>query len=216
HYIGGLSEGQNLNHYFNYLGIMEDLNLKQMDLNGFDEISFDNDDRVYKYAQGYENFVRSLSVQFPEEAENIEQYCQELRQMCRNFPLYNLKKGVPYYDKIKIFEEGAKSRIEMVTDNEKLRAVLAGSNYLYAGDGERTPFYVHALSVNSYIESSYRCVNGGSQITKALIKQIKKYGGKVYNHQEVVKINFDQGVVSSVSTLKGDEVRGDIFISNIE
>src|SRR5690606_14733195 len=135
---------------------------------------------------------------------------------CRNFPLYNLKKGVPYYDKIKIFEEGAKSRIEMVTDNEKLRAVLAGSNYLYAGDGERTPFYVHALSVNSYIESSYRCVNGGSQITKALIKQIKKYGGKVYNHQEVVKINFDQGVVSSVSTLKGDEVRGDIFISNIE
>lgn len=216
HYIGGLSPGQNLNHYFNYLGILEDLNLKQMDLDGFDVISFDNDERLYKHAQGYENFVNSLSDQFPEEKQNIEQYCQELRQMCSNFPLYNLQKGAAYYDKIKIFEERAKSRIEAVTDNEKLRAVLAGSNYLYAGDGERTPFYVHALSVNSYIESSYRCVNGGSQITKALLKQIKKYGGSVYNHQEVVKIDYSEGAVSSVTTDKGDRIRGKIFISNIE
>jgi CRISPR/Cas system CSM-associated protein Csm4 (group 5 of RAMP superfamily) len=45
-----------------------------------------------------------------------------------------------------------------------------GSNFLYAGDSENVPFYVHALTVNSYIQSAYKCVKGGSQISKLLIK----------------------------------------------
>ncbi|WP_335965179.1 NAD(P)/FAD-dependent oxidoreductase [Galbibacter sp. PAP.153] len=217
HYIGGLSEGQNLHHYFTYLGIMKDLNLKKLDEDGFDVITFDNDDKEYKHAQGYDNFVRTLSAQFPEEEQNIIAYCHNLKEMCRKFPLYTLKKGKPYYDKIEIFQEKAKSCIESFTRNEKLRAVLAGTNYLYAGDSKRTPFYVHALSVNSYIESAYRCINGGSQISKTLIKQLKKYGGETYNHQEVVKFEFDgSGKLSSIKTNKGDEINADIFISNIE
>ncbi|MCB0469985.1 MAG: all-trans-retinol 13,14-reductase, partial [Flavobacteriaceae bacterium] len=71
---------------------------------------------------------------------------------------------------------GAKSFIDSLTENETLRAVLAGTNILYAGTSQ-TPFYVHALSVNSYIESAYRCVNGGSQITKLLLKKLKEHGG---------------------------------------
>ena len=31
HYLGGLSEGQNLHQYFKYLGIIQDLNLEKMD-----------------------------------------------------------------------------------------------------------------------------------------------------------------------------------------
>ena len=67
-----------------------------------------------------------------------------------------------------------------------MRAVLGGSNLLYAGEADRTPFYVHALSVNSYIESAYRCVNGGSQITKALLKRLRDVGGEAYKRHEVV------------------------------
>src|SRR6476620_10489615 len=43
HYIGGLSEGQNLNRYFKYFGLMDKLRLHRMDEIGFDHISFDND-----------------------------------------------------------------------------------------------------------------------------------------------------------------------------
>ncbi|MET0946661.1 MAG: FAD-dependent oxidoreductase, partial [Flavobacterium sp.] len=67
HYIGGLSEGQNLYKYFSYIGIMEHLNLKKMDEDAFDVISFDDDKTEYPYAQGYENFIKQLVKFFPEE-----------------------------------------------------------------------------------------------------------------------------------------------------
>jgi phytoene dehydrogenase-like protein len=216
HYIGGLSEGQNLHQYFKYINILKDLKLHKMDEDGFDIISFDDDPKEYKHAQGYDNFIKNLLVDFPEEEDGIHMYCDKLRETCAKFPLYSLEKGKPYYDDASIFQLPAKEFINSFTNNKKLQAVLAGSNYLYAGDRNRTPFYVHALSTNSYIQSSYRCVNGGSQITKVLIKRLKELGGEVYNHQEVVNFKTHENKISSAVTKKGVEVHGDLFISNIE
>ena len=214
HYIGGLGEGENLNRYFKYIGIMDKLHLKKMDEDGFDIISFENENSEYPHAQGYENFTKQLAGQFPDEVENIEKYCHEVRQICDSFPLYNLNADGKYDQEI--LGINAKEFIDSVTQNEKLRAVLAGSNFLYAGVAEKSPFYVHALSVNSYIQSSWRCINGGSQITKQLIKQLKSFGGETYKYQEVVKFNSDGNRVVSVQTKAGHEIAADIFISNIE
>lgn len=216
HYIGGLSEGQNLNHYFKYINIFDDLKLHKMDEDGFDIISFDNDPKEYKHAQGYENFIKNLVKDFPEEEENIKNYCKKLQETCLKFPLYCLEKGKPYYDDAEIFQLSAKTFINSFTNNKKLQAVLAGSNYLYAGDQNKTPFYVHALSTNSYIQSAYRCINGGSQITKALIKRLKEHHGETYKHHEVNKFNYVDGKITSVTTTKGIEIKGNVFISNIE
>src|SRR5881394_3733095 len=57
HYIGGLDEGQNLNRYFQYFGLMDKLRLKRMDMDGFDRISFRGDPREYRHAQGYDRFI---------------------------------------------------------------------------------------------------------------------------------------------------------------
>tara|TARA_R110000751_G_scaffold295678_1_gene404360 strand:+ start:26458 stop:27993 length:1536 start_codon:yes stop_codon:yes gene_type:complete len=216
HYIGGLSEGQNLNQYFKYLGIMDQLKLKKLDEDGFDVITFDGDPKEYKHAQGYERFEKSLLSQFPGEEKAIKTYSKKLRETCSKFPLYNLNKGNPSYGQDDIFKLNAKTYINSLTNNKKLQAVLAGTNFLYAGDGERSPFYVHALSVNSYIESAYRCINGGSQITKVLIGQIRKFGGDTFKHHEITKFNVSNGNIASVETKNGKQINGDIFISNIE
>lgn len=142
-----------------------------MDENGFDIISFDDDKTEYPHAQGFENFIEKLTQYFPEEKENLEHYCQKIKTVCKTFPLYNLESQGKYDDAILTLN--AKETIDSFTGNEKLKAVLSGSNFLYAGIAEKSPFYVHALVVNSYIESSWRCVNGGSQITKQLLKQLK-------------------------------------------
>lgn len=216
HYIGGLTKGQNLYNYFKYIDIIDDLKLKKLDEDGFDIVTFDNDDIEYKHAQGYENFTKTLIEQFPEEEKAIHLYTEKLRETCSNFPLYELKHGAPYYDNASIFKLQAKGYIDSLTNNKKLRAVLAGTNFLYAGDGERSPFYVHALSVNSYIESAYRCINGGSQITKVLIRRLKELGGDTYKNHEVVSFGFDDGKITSAKTKNGNEVHGDLFISNAE
>ncbi len=216
HYLGGLSEGQNLYRYFDYLDILDGLDLKQLDKDGFDIITFDGDETEYPHAQGYENFENSLIGQFPDEAPAIRAYTAKLRETCEKFPLYNLKLGKPYYENSNMFEFPVKKYIDSLTRNEKLKAVLAGSNLLYAGDEDKSPLYVHALSVNSYIESAYRCANGGSQITKMLVRKLKEHGGEAYNHQEVVRFDVEDKKVVSVRTGKGNVVRGDVFISNIE
>ncbi|WP_250433787.1 phytoene desaturase family protein [Hanstruepera flava] len=214
HYIGSLSKGQNLYQYFKYLGIMDSLSLKKMDEDGFDIISFDDDKKEYAYAQGYKNFKAQLIQDFPAEANAIHAYCEEMQKTCDKFPLYRLQSGIPYADGV--FRLQVKSFLESITSNKRLQAVLAGTNFLYAGDGYRTPFYVHSLSVNSYIQSAYRCVNGGSQITKLLIKRLKEHGGEVFKYHDVINLECQDNEIKSAICKNGNRIKGDIFISNIE
>lgn len=214
HYIGSLSKGENLYQYFNYLGIMDGLSLKKMDEDGFDVISFDDDENDYKYAQGFDKFIAQLTTYFPEEEKAINTYCQQIKATCDTFPLYRLKSGSPYADDVFLLQ--VKSYLESITKNKRLQAVLAGSNFLYAGDGYKTPFYVHSLSVNSYIESAYRCINGGSQITKLLVKQLKNYGGDIFKHHDVENLVCENGLIKAAICTNGNQIEGTTFISNIE
>lgn len=216
HYLGGLSKGQNLYRYFEYLDILDGLHLRKLNEDGFDIITFDNDSESYPHAQGYDNFIVQLVKQFPEEKNAIETYCKKLKEVCHKFPLYNLEEGKPYGNDAEIFQQSAKEYIDSITSNEKLRAVLAGSNLLYAGDPDKTPLYVHALSINSYIESAYRCADGGSQITKLLIRRLKENGGEARKHSEVVDMTCENKKLISVQLKDGTLVSADLFISNIE
>ena len=214
HYIGGLEEGQNLYQYFRYLGIMDDLNLQKLDEDKFDVITFNGNNEEYFHAQGYDNFANSLIEQFPDEEKSIHAYCQKLQDVCNSFPLYNLDVVSTNYDQ-SILTLKVTDYLDSITENSLLKSVLAGSNILYAGH-KKIPFYVHALSTNSYIQSSWRCIHGGGQISKLLIRKIKEFGGEVYKYQEVVKFGFEDGNLTSVITKKENIIEGDIFISNIE
>lgn len=214
HYIGGLAEGQNLYKYFDYLGIMDELKIKQMDKDGYDYVTFDGDDNKYPHAQSYENFINQLCEFFPDERETLERYCSQIREICDSFPLYNLEMGSAYNEKV--LSINAKTFFDELTDNELLKAVLAGSNSLYGGNGETTPLYVHALSVNSYIQSAWRCINGGSQISKLLVRQLRKYNGEIFKHQEVKQFQFKDDILVGAETKAGKTYYADKFISNID
>ncbi|MCY0969844.1 phytoene desaturase family protein [Chryseobacterium wangxinyae] len=215
HYLGGLSKGQNLHHFFSYLEIIKDLDLKRMDENQYDKISFGDDVVEYPHAQGYDNFVDQLSVYFPDERENLQNYCKEIQRICNYFPRYNVIGQDKYNEEI--LHLNTKRFIKSITSDETLQAVLLGSNFLYGGDSENTPFYVHALTVNSYIQSAYKCLKGGSQISRLLIRKLREYGADVYKHSEVNEFVFnDNNSLASVRTKEGEEYFARQFISNIE
>jgi all-trans-retinol 13,14-reductase len=102
-----------------------------------------------------------------------------------------------------------------ITDNERLRQVLAGNNLLYAGEQGKTPFYVHALVQHSYIESSWKCVDGGSQISRALNKIIKENGGMIIRNTEVKRIVEFDGRVDHIVLDNGEEVSARHYISGL-
>lgn len=216
HYIGGLDEGQNLNKYFHYFELMEELKLKKLDENAFDLISFDNDENVYPYAQGYENFIEQLVKKFPDDRNAIIAFCNKIREVVNHFPMYNLQPATLDEEYLDSLEVGLVDYLKSITSNEKLQNVLAGNNLLYAGRASTTPLYVHALVLNSYIESSYRCVGGGSQIERILSKNLRKRGVVLKNYAEVTSINIGEDkLVESVTINHSENVKGKKFISNI-
>jgi all-trans-retinol 13,14-reductase len=215
HYLGGLSKGQNLHSFFSYLEIMDDLELQKMDEDAYDKITFGDDEVEYPHAQGYRNFVDQLSKHFPEERQNLETYCQDIQEICNAFPRYNVVGRNNYNEEI--LHLNTKRFIESITSDQKLQSVLLGSNFLYGGNSEDVPFYVHALTVNSYVQSAFKCIRGGSQISKLLIRKLREYGAEVHKHSEVSELIFDpNNSITGVKTKEGKNYLAKQFISNIE
>lgn len=214
HYVGGLEKGQNLHTYFSYLGIMDDLKIRRMSMDAFDTVSFEGDPITYKFGQGYAQYIEGLVEFFPDERLGIEKFCEAVQNVCASFPLYNIESvddPMSYLNRLNV---NAKEFIESCTDNVKLQKVLGGTNPLFAGEGDRTPFYVLALVVNSYIESSWKFIDGGAQIAKTLVKQIRKYQGEIIKHADVKKFIFEDRTATGVQTADGRTFYADCFISN--
>jgi all-trans-retinol 13,14-reductase len=213
HYIGGLDKGQNLYQIFKYLGLMDNLKLEKMDL-AFDRVLLDGEEKEYKINQGYDAFEQEMIREFPEEEEGIRKYTKTILDICDRFPLYRLRLQRNGEEKQEAMAFSARKFIESITQNKTLRAVLAGNNMLYAGAGETTPFYIHALTVNSYLESAWRCLDGGSQISKILAQNISKSGGQIIKNREVKKLVAKDGVITTAELKDGSMIHADYFVSN--
>ena len=114
---------------------MEHLKLKKMNPDGYDFVTFDNDVNEYPHAQGYQNFKAQLLPFFPEEEKTLDEYCRKIQYTCDSFPLYNLKFGDGYQQEI--LSINAKNYFDELTENKKLRSVLAGTNFLYGGNAQK-------------------------------------------------------------------------------
>ena len=71
------------------------------------------------------------------------------------------------------------------------------------------------MILNSYIESSWKCIDGGSVIGKIMAKNIREQGGVIYRNTEVKKILVENGKVSSVELADGSHIVAKHFISNM-
>ncbi|HPI30401.1 MAG TPA: NAD(P)/FAD-dependent oxidoreductase [Bacteroidales bacterium] len=215
HFIGGLDEGQVLNRYFKYFGLMDKLDLKRMDANGFDTINFAGDPVEYKFAMGHEHFVDGLCHHFPSERKELEKYVGKLKDICNHFPLYSIRENEFQVSELQLFSENAFDYIRSVTHNRKLQNVLAGSNPLYAGIPEKTPLYVHALVNNSFIESSWRVVKGSSHIATILAESIIENGGTILKKSKVEEFIFDNKKLTGVKLTNGESFFATNIISSI-
>jgi all-trans-retinol 13,14-reductase len=216
HYVGSLDKGENLYQFFKYFGILDKLKLKRLDDDQFDVIRF-ADGAEYPYAQGFDQFAKTLISYFPEEKDAVNNYCEKIIEICSKFPLYNLKSTSDgHYLDSDILNINAHDYIASLTENVRLRNVLAGSNLLYAGTRRKTPFYVHALIMKSYLSGAYKFTDGGSQIAIQFSKVIRQHGGKIVKHKKVVSADYtEDGLVREVILSNGERVRGKQFISNV-
>lgn len=214
HYIGGIDKGQNLFKIFQYLGIMDKLEVEKLDEMAAEKIAFHGDDKEYNIAQGYPNFIKSLVDDFPEEEEAIIEYANVMRTISDKFSVFNTGED-EFFEKAKYLEIDTKAYIDTLFKNETLKNVLVGNNLIYAGISGKTPLFVHALVANSYIESAWIFKKGSGQIAKLLAKVITDNGGVVKKNKTVTRLVEENGFIQFAETSMGEIYKADHFISNI-
>ena len=213
HYIGSLDEGQVMNQFFRYVGIMDHLKVRKLDENAFDKIFYKN--RVYDYAMGYERFIDTLCQSFPHEKENLRQYTTLLKEVGNLISVDNLKKGIISTEGMKFFNTSAAGMIDKITTNSDLQSVLAGSALLYGGLREHSNFYEHAMINNSYIQGAYRFIDGSMQVPSEMINVIRTHGGTVLNNSEVTRIIVENNQVAGVEINHAERIESKYIISNV-
>lgn len=214
HYIGSIEEGQILHKYFNYLSILDDIELSSLDKTCYDIIDFRGE--RYSYANGHENFIDTLSQKFPDNVNDIKEYVKVISQVTENSPYYSFKG----FDTLNILDPAhvktsINNYIAQITDNETLQNVLTGNIPLYAGLKDKTPLYIHALISDFYINSAYRIVGSSDNIAKSLIKSLKKMGVDLFNNCEVKKIICNDKQVTSIELGDGNRIEVKNLISSI-
>lgn len=211
-YTEALGEVQILNRYFKYFGIMDELPVKQLDMDCFELVTFKN--REYKFAQGHENFIETLSTQFPSEKDNLKKYIAQLGSVCNQFPLYNI--DAPLDFNTNVFEgKSAYEYLSSVTPNYDLQQLLAGTNLLYAGVKNKTPMYIHALINYSFISSAWRIPGGSHQLVQLLAKTIINNGGTILRRKQVEKLIIEKNEIKYVQLTDGNKLAARYVISNM-
>lgn len=213
HYVGSLDEGQIMNQYFRYFGIMDKLRIRRLDDAAFDTIYHQG--KTYDYAMGHSRFVETLCQSFPHERENLKRYTEQLRQVGSLISVDHLKRGIIAVEGLKYFCTSAAGLIADITPDPSLQNVLAGSALLYGGLKDVSTFYEHAMINDSYIEGAYRFVDGSMQVSQELVKRIRAQGGTVLNQSEATRIIVENEKVQGVEINGEERLESDYVISNL-
>ena len=218
HYLGSMAPGQSLSNYWKYFGLTDNLDLLKMDENGFDRISYLGTE--YPIAQGFDNFREQLHPYFPDEQSALKKYTDNLQEIVDSHPLYNLELPQGSYTDhdqsilASSYLSDLTSGIQYPASGIRLSDILAGNNFLYAGNPATTPLSEFGLINHSFISSAWRIAGGSQQLADILVKGIEANGGKVLGKKDVVKIN-KKGEYFHVTTEEGELFEADQVISAI-
>jgi all-trans-retinol 13,14-reductase len=211
-YTESLDNGQVLNQYFRYFGLLGKIKLQKLNEDGFDIISIKGEQ--YKLAMNHKRYVDTLLKYFPGEKSELNQYIRQLKSICSANSLYTFSNSSNNIFEYNSLGTGAANFIRSIIKNHRLQQVIAGNNILYAGHEKKTPLFIHAIINNSFIDSAWRIKDGSHNLVKILADNIIQYGGKIYTNAKAEKLISENKKIRFLRLSDGKEIEGKYFISN--
>jgi all-trans-retinol 13,14-reductase len=216
HYVGGLSKGQVLTKMFSYIDVYDSIKTKDLDPEAFDVMHIGEDNVVYKFGIGEENFINGLVKYFPNERENLKRYVKSIKDLSNKFYLFNLEpREVDMFTMEEELLQPVGKYVDSFFEDPKLRRIIAWNNSLYAGNYDKTPAYVHILITKFYLDGATRFIDGSQQLADAMVKTITDAGGHVFTKKEVVNFDVVDKKVNAVITKNGERFEAENYISAI-
>lgn len=212
-YTESLGEGQVLNRYFRYFGLLDTLKLRKLDEDGFEVIDFKDDQ--YKFAMGRAQFVEAMAQKFPSQKDGLKKYTHKIHEICQNISMYSFSETSSNLIDNTYLTIGAADFIKSCISDPRLQNILAGNSMLYSGTENKTPLFIHALINNSFIESAWRIADGSHNVVNILASNILSNGGTILKKKGVEKIITLNGKAVAVQLSDGEIIEGRHFIANI-
>ena len=213
HFIGSASEGQTLDKLLQYLEVKKDIQLSELDKEGYDVVCLDG--IKYKFANGRETFVEQMAGYFPHQRHQLNQYFDLIEKVSGASSLHSLKHAesdaaINTEYQLRSINEV----IDSVITDPLLAKVLVGSLPLYAAEKDKTPFSTHAFITDFYNQSAYRVVGGSDKIAESMTRTIEHYGGRVLTCSKVTRIVCDDAHATGVEINGCDFLPCDYVISD--
>lgn len=216
HIMGGFFQGGALQRICSYLGIMDQLSIRDVDDDCMDSITYLSDQKTYRIAKGREGFIDSLSREFPSQHDHLVDYVDALYRLANEVDLFYLRRGrVDIFTHSLQFMMPADELIATYITDPKLQDVLAYMNPMYGGVAHHTPAYIHALINVLYIDGACRFNGGSQQLADGLASVILAHGGAVMSDEEVTHIQVTDRQITAVATNNGKVYAADHYISAI-
>lgn len=211
HYVGGLGVGNCLHSSFKYLGLME-LPWQHLDPSGFDRVTIGG--RDFKYAEGHDAFVETLSREFPSEREGLKKYSHVMQEVGSHlFDAIKPRDEVDFFT-TSLFASSTYDYLHETFKDDLLINVLCGSSLKMELAKDTLPLYNFAQANNSFVQGSYRLMGDGNLIVDHLIADIERMGGEVICNAGVEELIEKEGQLVAARCSNGETYEADIFISN--
>jgi all-trans-retinol 13,14-reductase len=226
HYIGELGPGGRLARIYEGLGVSGDLELCELDPQGFDRVEVAGE-RI-DIPRGKEAFAERLKSRFPGEAAGIDGYLDTAERLHREVSGLADIRGLA--DALMLpFRAPATMRWGLRTldallgahvRDPRLKAILAAQCGDHGLPPSKAPAALHAAVAAHYFDGAYYPRGGGGAIPRAFVKSLRRAGGDIRVKAPVERILIEKHGrrrrAVGVRLRDGTEIRARTVISNAD
>ena len=225
HYLGQCYPGGMLYEFFEELEMNPDEMFIELDPDGFDVYDFP--DLEISMCSGFEAYRDRLVSTFPKDVEAIDEYMDLVRQMRRFGKLeQTLRTKRPSFsditDAIRALGLGRWMRatygelLEHVTDNHRLRSVLAGACGDYGLPPSKASAFVGLSVFAHYLEGAFYPKRGAATLRDGLVELAEESGVTFRTESPVRNIEIEDDGATAVELADGETIEADVIVSAID
>ena len=221
HYVGEITNRGGLGQILDYV---TEGQLKWADMGPvYDEIVVDGD--RYPFMVRKSVWRDTMCQAFPADVAAIDRYLGELKKLKLPATLYFADKVLPgplsstvgHLMRRRLL---GMSRVTVhdvlseITDNPRLRAVLAGQWGDYGLPPKQASWAIHAMVASHYFHGAFYPSGGAAQIAAHVETVLERHGGRIATNAGVASVLVEGERAVGVRLENGDEVRAPVIVSN--
>lgn len=168
-------------------------------------------------------YIRRLSEYFPAETEGIRSFVNEMIGVSDEIDRLHRKQGkffklffpLQYPKTWHIRNQTLADMLDEHVHNQKLREALSGLWGYYGLPPSTLSAFYYANATGGYLKNgSYYIKQRSQDLSRAMAREIEKFGGKILYNKKVTQISVNDNIVSGVKLADGTSISAKAVVSN--